>query len=260
MANLTGKITKTLAVLSLISLLSAKETGTAEREGKDNFYSIIVPERKKDMRKVVVVHAGHGLGNDYKHIWKFDRGEALYRDSKKDTTYYESDITMHYVNNIKKKVEEEYGDKIRVELSRESDEFPIPLEYRIYFANEINADLSIDIHVNNFFLNKKKKIRDKKIKGFTVYYWNKKDKELAKIIEKNLKVLPTKSRGVVREKYNILKYAKVPAVLIEVGYLPRDKGYITDTIPDVENAIVKSIDDYFEKYAKKDSIKLVNRR
>ncbi len=246
--TLTGKITKGLAALSLISFLSIGKTGTADLGGKEMNYTI--KKKKKDTRKVIVLHAGHGKGNRLN--WEIDLGDAEYVDRKNDTTYYESDLTLYYVKKIKKSLEPKY----KVYLSREDDEYPISLEYRSFFSNNMDADLSFDFHFDNKFLDKKKKTRDKKLRGFTVYYWDKKNKELAKILEKNLKLLPTTNRGIKRYKYDILKETKVPIVLLELGFLanPYDKKYITDTIPDVENAIVKSIDDYFRILEKKDSV------
>ena len=221
MKNLMDKIGKALLLISIISSFEPAKTITSEI-------------KYKDTRKVIILDPGHGMDNKgnwpLSKEWKFDEG-ATYKK------YRETDIVLEQAKTIKNMLD---STKYKVILTREDNFIPTPLRFRPYFANQNNADLFISLHTNNFEL--------RRIKGSEVFYRENKNRGLAKLAAKNLeKFTPIENRQVKKRNYIVLDSINCPAILIEPGYLSnsRDRKYLTDTIPDIEKAIAKTIKDYF---------------
>lgn len=184
----------------------------------------------EDNRKIIVLDPGHGMSN--KEKGKIDYG-ANYKN------FYEANIVLQQAKIIRKMLNPL---KYRVVLTREDNLKPTPVEYRPKLADSLNADLFISLHVNNFRL--------KSIKGFEIYYERDKDISLAKILAKNLEgITPITKRKIKKENYKMLDKVKCPAILIESGYISNkhDRKYILDTIPDIEKAITKTIENYLDQ-------------
>ena len=104
-------------------------------------------------------------------------------------------------------------------LTRAFDEF-VPLRTRCTLANEWNADYFISLHTN---------ARPRKGKygiEFETYYCagSEKGEELADAIQKKLLLLVEPSivvhdRGIKKGRYYVLRHTKMPAVLVEMGFL-----------------------------------------
>ena len=107
----------------------------------------------------------------------------------------------------------EKGVKVRLTRNKEVD---LDLPPRVYFANRTNADIFVSIHANA----SRGKRRD--INGLeTFYYRGWKGRSLAKKIQKQiLRVSPgSPDRGVKQGRFYVLKNTKMPAVLVEIGFL-----------------------------------------
>lgn len=183
----------------------------------------------KDPRKVVVLDPGHGMDNQ--KLEAIDLG-ATYKQ------YYEAGIVLEQAKNIKKMLD---NTKYKVILTRQDIKTSMALENRSKLADSLNADLFISLHVNNFKL--------KRIIGFEIYYKKNRDKRLAELLAKNLEAnTPIKKRRIKKEDYKVLENTICPSILIECGYLSNkhDRKYILDTIPDIEQAIAKTIENYFK--------------
>jgi N-acetylmuramoyl-L-alanine amidase len=154
--------------------------------------------------KLIVVDAGHG-GKD--------AGAA-----SKRFDYEEKALTLQTALAICRHLNE-LGYK--TQLTRSSDAF-IPLEKRAEMANELNADLFVSIHYN-FSANEE-------AKGIEIFTYHEAktptskrvivSKEVGHEVLKSL-VRETKatSRGLKEANFAVIRETKMPAILIEAGFL-----------------------------------------
>ena len=149
--------------------------------------------------KLIVIDAGHG-GND---VGTFP----------KDMSYFEKDINLSVVLNLKELLDLE---DIKVYYTRLTDVKPY-LKPRVNLANDLDADLFISIHCNGSDLGQPhgtEVLYNEKWKGQGFG-----SKELADIcIDELTKTIGLRNRGLVKgsEKY-IVGHSKVPVALIEVA-------------------------------------------
>ena len=104
---------------------------------------------------------------------------------------------------------------MKVSLTRDN-EFELDLPPRVSFANRTDADIFVSIHANA----SRGKRRD--INGLeTFYYRGWRGRLLAKKIQKQiLKVSPgSPDRGVKQGRFYVIKNTRMPAVLVEIGFL-----------------------------------------
>lgn len=96
-------------------------------------------------------------------------------------------------------------------MTRENDEY-IGLNERAAMANAWNADALISIHANTY--------TDSTVTGTETIYRQEGSKALAEIIQRHLtQDFGLRDRGIKQERMHVLSTAKMPAVLIELGYL-----------------------------------------
>ncbi|HWR45987.1 N-acetylmuramoyl-L-alanine amidase [Sporomusa sp.] len=158
--------------------------------------------------KVVVVDAGHG---------GIDPGANR-------PGVLEKDINLAVALQLKD-VLNQYGAKVvlsrqlDVELSTECDNEKVRGRYhrdlmaRVEMVEESDADLFISVHANA--------VTNAKRHGAEVFYYNKseKGKALANSIQAELCNVTETSRTAKDADYFVLRRNKIPAVLIEVGYI-----------------------------------------
>ena len=124
----------------------------------------------------------------------------------------ETDVVLE-VSKMVSKLLSEKGVKARLTRNNEVD---LDLPPRVSFANRTNADIFVSIHANA----SRGKRRD--INGLeTFYYRGWRGRSLAKKIQKQiLRVSPgSPDRGVKQGRFYVIKNTKMPAVLVEVGFL-----------------------------------------
>ena len=124
----------------------------------------------------------------------------------------ETDVVLE-VSKIVEKLLSEKG--VKVSLTR-GNEVDLDLSSRVSLANKINADIFVSIHANA----SRGKRRD--INGLeTFYYRGWRGRLLAKKIQKQiLRVSPgSPDRGVKQGRYYVIKNTRMPAVLVEIGFL-----------------------------------------
>ena len=117
------------------------------------------------------------------------------------------------VSKIVKKLLSEKGVKVRLTRNSEID---LDLPPRVSYANRTGADIFVSIHANA----SRGKKRD--INGLeTFYYRGWRGKLLAKRIQKHiLRVSPgSPDRGVKQGRFYVIKNTRMPAVLVEIGFL-----------------------------------------
>ena len=124
----------------------------------------------------------------------------------------ETDVVLD-VSKIVKKLLSEKGVKVRLTRNSEID---LDLPPRVSYANRTGADIFVSIHANA----SRGKKRD--INGLeTFYYRGWRGKLLAKRIQKHiLRVSPgSPDRGVKQGRFYVIKNTRMPAVLVEIGFL-----------------------------------------
>jgi len=102
----------------------------------------------------------------------------------------------------------------KVIMTRSKDIF-IPLDGRVDIGNNSGADAFISIHANAF---------NGSANGTETYWYgtyeSEKSKQLASEIQKELlKKLGTNNRGVKDAGFYVIKYTKIPSVLLELGFI-----------------------------------------
>ncbi|MFO7311175.1 MAG: N-acetylmuramoyl-L-alanine amidase [Bacillota bacterium] len=98
-----------------------------------------------------------------------------------------------------------------VVLTRTGDVY-VTLAERVQLAHRHGADLYISIH-NDW--NPTASIR-----GVTTYYWHERSRRLAEVLQAELASrLGTRSVGVLRQPFYVLRNTQMPAVLVELGFL-----------------------------------------
>lgn len=143
---------------------------------------------------MIILDAGHG-GKD---------NGTSYKEEK------EKDINLAVVEKMKELLEQK---GVTVVLTREIDEF-ISLDERVDMANQLEADLFISIHCNDY-------AEDSSVKGLECYYW---EGSIGENYANNI-IEILKDRGNVEtrnakpENYRVLRNTKMPSVLIELGYI-----------------------------------------
>jgi len=124
----------------------------------------------------------------------------------------ETDVVLE-VSKIVKNLLSEKGVKVRLTRKNEVD---LDLPPRVSLANNTDADIFVSIHANA----SRGKRRD--INGLeTFYYRGWRGRLLAKKIQKQiLRVSPgSPDRGVKQGRFYVIKNTRMPAVLVEIGFL-----------------------------------------
>ena len=124
----------------------------------------------------------------------------------------ETDIVLD-VSKLVTKLLSEKGVNVRLTRNKEID---MDLPPRVLIANRTKADIFVSIHANA----SRGKRRDINVLE-TFYYTGWRGRLLAKKIQKQiLKVSPgSPDRGVRQGRYFVIKNTRMPAVLIEIGFL-----------------------------------------
>ena len=124
----------------------------------------------------------------------------------------ETDVVLE-VSKIVENLLSEKGVKVKLTRKNEVD---LDLPPRVAFANNADADIFVSIHANA----SRGKRRD--INGLeTFYYRGWRGRLLAKGIQKQiLRVSPgSPDRGVKQGRFYVIKNTRMPAVLVEIGFL-----------------------------------------
>jgi len=126
-------------------------------------------------------------------------------------------------------------------FTRTSDIY-ISLKDRVFIANNHNASIFISIHTN---ASKSHTARGEEL---WIYPSSKKGMKLAKAVATYIDdIVPGRFRGIKERAFYVLRYTKVPALLIEVGFLDTPETPLADTGTQFNAAfqISKGIRKYF---------------
>lgn len=175
-----------------------------------------------DGKMLVVIDAGHG-GSDPGAI--------------SVTKKREKDFNLAVALKVEKLLKNETD--IEFVLTRSSDTYP-KLEDRVKIANDLNADLFVSIHAN---------AGPSSVSGVETYYTRKESLEFAKVMHKYLVDASGLTDRKVRSKsLHVTRETKMPAILLECGYLSNKKDdalLFSDSFQNrVAEGIVKGIKEY----------------
>ncbi|MNP54259.1 N-acetylmuramoyl-L-alanine amidase LytC precursor [compost metagenome] len=111
-------------------------------------------------------------------------------------------------------------------------------------ANDMNADALISIHGNTY--------PDPAVSGTESYYYSEDSFPLAHDVHEQLvKATGFRDRGVKQDNWKVLRECKVPAILLEVGFLTNPENETTllndDRQNEIAHAIVDGIKNYFNE-------------
>lgn len=145
----------------------------------------------------------------------------------------EKDFTLQLSHKVRERLEQE--PQIEVYMTRTDDSFISSIDReRPEFANQLDADIFVSIHGNTF--------TDAGVSGTETYYYREESLQLAEIMHKHtVEATGFRDRGVKKENFFVVKDTKMPAVLLEVGYLtnPQDEEQLLKD--EVQNRIAASI-------------------
>lgn len=134
--------------------------------------------------------------------------------------------------------------EIEVVMTRETDVYPTRSE-RVKLANDLNADVFVSIHGNSVLSSPQTTGTE------TFYYQRASSKELANIVHKHLvKALGLKDRGVKNGSLQVIRETKMPAVLLEVGFLSNKSEEEAMMSESVQAKAAQAIVDGIKEYLK----------
>lgn len=175
-------------------------------------------------KKLVVIDAGHG-GHDPGTIGV--------------TKKKEKDFTLALALKVGKLLEKEKN--IDVILTRSDDTF-VELSDRAKMANNLKADAFVSIHANS---------GPSAATGTETYWQRESSKELANVLHKHMvDAMGLRDRGVKYGNFHVIRETKMPAVLLEVGFLSNkdDESKLFNTT--VQNQLAEAIVDGLKEYLK----------
>lgn len=184
-------------------------------------------------RFLVCVDAGHG-GTDSGAV--DGREDEEFDDIVSYEKYINVDIARRVVGSLA-------GKGVYTSETRTTDKY-VSLKERVDLANRLGANLFVSIHCNSSLT--KTPPYPVGIETFhyppTQEYTNPNDKLAATLVQENvIKFTGAVSRGVKTEKFYVLTHTKMPAVLIECGFLnnPAEEKLLND--PEYRKKVAQGI-------------------
>ena len=175
-----------VAVLSIADLVCATSASAVSRPGDDN-------QDIGSSSTTVVIDAGHG---------GFDRGGIP------GQRIPEKEMTLEVARRLENVLA---ADGYRVVMTRDSDVF-VPLGTRVAIANSYRKAIFVCIHFNS--------AGRVGADGIETYFYGRDSLPLASAVHHFVAGgAPSPNRGVRRRGYYVLRKARVPAVLVECGFL-----------------------------------------
>lgn len=151
------------------------------------------------MGKIVCIDAGHG-GRDSGAV---------------NSSRYEKYDTLKLANSLKKELE---AQGITAIMTRTEDQY-VALKERTDFANKHKADLFISLHRNAFTNN-----TANGVENWIYVSADSNEQRYAALIMSELKAVGIQSdRGVKRGNFHVTRESKMPACLLELGFISNSK-------------------------------------
>ena len=188
---------------------------------------------KVPLKRVVVIDAGHG---------------GLDIGTKENKPYLEEKRAALTTAMLAKQYLDQLGYKVI--LTRSTDAF-IPLSKRVDTANKSNSTLFVSLHYNSS--------PNKKAHGIEIFFCPTKNgkqrasssKKLAsKILDNVITRTKARSRGVKQASFYVIRETKMPAVLLEGGFISNDQERSKLKNRQYLEKIAKGVADGVDRYFK----------
>jgi len=174
-------------------------------------------------KKIVVIDAGHG---------DHDPGTTGVTGKK------EKDFNLAMALKVGKILEQDSN--FEVVLTRSDDTF-LELKERAKIANDLKADVFVSIHANS--------AGSSAATGSETYYQREASKTLANVMHKHLvQATGLKDRGVRYGNFHVIRETKMPAVLLEVGYLSNKNDEAALFSESFQQRVAQGIADGIKEY------------
>lgn len=174
-------------------------------------------------RKLVVLDAGHGAK---------DSGAIGV------TGKYEKNFNLAVILKAAELLKQE--NKIDVVLTRSDDTF-LELKDRVAIANNLKADVFVSVHANSS--------ASPAASGTETYYQRDASKALANVMHKYLvPATGLSDRGIRYGNFHVIRETKMPAVLLEVGYLSNKGDEALLFSESLQNKVAASIVSGIKEY------------
>ncbi|MDF2563889.1 MAG: cwlD 3 [Massilibacillus sp.] len=188
--------------------------------------------------KVIVVDAGHGgidPGANRSGVLEKDINLAIALDLKDILNQYGCKVILSRQADVDLSGECD-NEKVRGRYHRD-------LAARVEIVEESDADLFISIHANAV-------ANDAKRHGAEVFYYSKSDsgKTLANSIQGELCKVTEANRTAKNADYFVLRRNKIPAALIEVGYITNMEERMALQTPEYQKKLAEAIAVGIHKY------------
>jgi len=223
-------------ILTISDKISANSEGTTFLiANMNNKYIIREVYVHQDEMQVSLFNKKNSFRNQY--LVYLDPGHGGYDPGASGNGIVEKELVLNLGKRVKSKLEEK---GIQVVMSRTSDEF-ISLADRSSGANSINPDIFVSIHVNSAL--------SSAAAGIETFYYKNMDKPLAQDLQNKLiSYTGAGNRGVKSASYHVVRETKMPASLVEVGFLsnPSEASKLKDY--SYQEKLVNSIVDGTVKY------------
>lgn len=173
----------------------------------DTHYIPKPPLLKTKNKGLIVLDAGHG-------------GKDLGTHSAKPYFYQEKSLTLFTAFILRNYLQQMGYDVL---MTRDEDVF-VALDKRAEFANNKAPRLFVSIHYNS--------APNKEAEGIEIYYYRSDDnkqrttdsKQLASVVLKSMLINSSaKSRGVKHGNFAVIRETKMPAILVEGGFLTNEQ-------------------------------------
>ncbi|MDQ3815433.1 MAG: N-acetylmuramoyl-L-alanine amidase, partial [Armatimonadota bacterium] len=174
----------------------------------------------------IVVDAGHG-GHDL---------------GAKGARSREKDHTLDIARRLRDKLENRGA---TVFMTRDNDYF-VPLQGRVDFANSRKADIFFSVHINSFRSGST---------GTETFYWTAHSYMLAREVQNELvKATQLKSRGISQARFFVIRKTWMPSVLTETCFIsnPQEEKLLVDPKwrDRVASGMAQGIVNYFQRYVR----------
>jgi len=193
---------------------------------------------------IVKISSNHNESKNYRIVLDpghggIDKGTSYGNMNEKDITLKIAKYAQSYLRS--------QGDVVF--LTRDKDKL-LSLKEIGNKANSSDADVFVSIHINS--------LNDKNFKGITTLYYDvngyqKSERiRLAKTIEsQTVKNDGWESKGIRRQNLAVLRYTKIPGVLVECGFITNDEDRKKLSNEDVLKRLAKNISDGIIEYLNK---------
>jgi N-acetylmuramoyl-L-alanine amidase len=187
----------------------------------------------KSLKKVIVLDAGHG---------------GLDIGTKENKPYLEEKKAALTTAILAKKYLDQLGYKVI--LTRSTDAF-IPLSQRVGTANKSSSNLFVSLHYNSS--------PNQTAHGIEIFFCPTKNGKIrasaskklaAKVLDNVIKRTKAKSRGVKQASFYVIRETKMPAVLLEGGFIsnPQERAKLKNVqyLEKIAKGVADGVDRYFK--------------